>query len=402
MKLILRGPIVSTASQVVGLLQLALILGVFGASNATDAYLYLFSLSTIPVAVFLSGLMLPTLLNENRMTKRGLARLRWITPTTSLILVTGGTAWLAVVGKLELQLMPMVLAIAVNGIIQALAWFRAVAAAAEGDALWISGVALPANVLAALLLLLPWPNQENALVAMVFGLVAGNLVILLRMRHLGIGQKALASAPSKASARGSFWFLGQASASYAGQAALLSVAAILPATGLTYINVAYKVVASATTTLVNALMPHFVNQSSSSPKSGRRFTRIVLPMVVCLGAVLAIMVNLVNPDLSVPAVVVGIWLVTSTNAAIATRMSYKFLPANASRISIFVMAIVASLAISSTGLQGFSLTIVLAAFAAMDAGTASVLFWLLRDRFLSLLMATSFVAVATIGALSLV
>lgn len=398
----LRGPLISLLSQGVGLIQLGAILLVIGASEATDAYFYLFSLGLIPVLILLVGLMYPSMLTELRMSKVGLARLRWITPLASILFILGGSLWLELSSRFAVALIPLVVVLSINAVFQGAAWFRAIAAEAEGEQLWISGIALPANAFATLLLVPPWPTKTMAVLAMTIGLVIGNAAIYVVMNRRKIGSSALAAAPDTASrSDGSYWFLGKAGVGYASQAVMQSVAILLPATGVTYLNIANKIVGSISATFVNALMPQIVHQHSDSPAAGRRFIRLMFPVVAATGALVVVAVQLIRPQLFLPAVIVAIWLLGSTHSAISQRMAFRFLPSNASRVSMIVIAVIVVLTIGSSALPGFTLTVILAAFAAMDCATAMLLLWLLRDRLASFMMGCGLLTVLGIWAVAL-
>jgi len=126
-----------------------------GANEATDAYFYLFNLGMVPISCIVVGMMYPALLNKTRMSRPGLRRIRWITPLLSVVFVAGGSLWLGWHGRLGASLLGVALFSALNSLVQALLWYRAVAAEASGNAFWISGVALPANVFALTALLYP-------------------------------------------------------------------------------------------------------------------------------------------------------------------------------------------------------------------------------------------------------
>src|SRR5690242_12183540 len=67
-----RGPAASLASQVASLLQFALLLARGGASEATDAYFYLFNLGLMPITMLLGGLMYPQLVSTSPMAAQGM------------------------------------------------------------------------------------------------------------------------------------------------------------------------------------------------------------------------------------------------------------------------------------------------------------------------------------------
>lgn len=385
MKALLRGPLVSLASQGIGLVQLGILIVVVGADRYTDAYLYLFSMGLVPILILLVGLMYPLLLNDHRISKVGLRRLSWLTPLVSVGFVIGGTWWLAEQGKFSADMVPLVALLIGNSVFQATAWFRAVAAEADGTQLWISGIALPANVLGTILLVIPWGSSILSVTAMSLGLLIGNLVITVVMVRRRVGQDALDSAPLLGSGRaGSYWFFGKATVGYSSQIAMQSAAVILPSSSLTILNIVNKIVGSASASFVNALMPRFVHQQSESTDAGRRFLRFVAPSFGACGIVLFGIAVVFMPEAAGAALILALWLVLAPSAAIAQRLAFRFLPPSASRVSVFVVVLVVVLALLSTGSTNFSLIVLLAALALLDGLTAMLLLWLLKDRVMSI------------------
>ncbi|SDE19106.1 hypothetical protein [Nocardioides lianchengensis] len=390
MRKLLRGPVISLASQGVGVLQLVIVLAFIGADEATDAFFYLFALGLVPILILLVGLMYPMLLNERRISKRGLARLRVVTPLASTAFVVSGATWLSVNDRLASNLVVLAFVIALNSAFQALCWFNAVAAESIGEPLWISGVALPANTFATIMAVIPWPTSAAAMTAMAVGLTIGNAVTLAAMLARRVGAEALTKAPgTPAASRGSYWFLGKASVGYGAQVVMQSAAVQLPAAGVTILNVANKVVGSISATFVNAVMPHMVHEASTSPDPARRFLRLMLAGTTTLGILIVAITAMVAAEHRVEAVALAAWLAASTGAAVAQRMAFRFLPANASRFSIVVVAAVSVLVAASASSDDFKLVVLLSALALMDAVTALLLLAMLRDRVGTLWMGLS-------------
>jgi hypothetical protein len=381
----------------VGLVQLLLILIKAGTNQATDAYFYLFTLGLAPITCIIVGVMYPSLLNERRITRRGLARIRRITPLLSLLFVAAGSLWLLANGRLGGQLVGVAIACAVNSIVQARLWFRAVATEAGGNAIWIAGVALPANMLATVILLFPWNTSAIVMTAMTCGLVVGNASLLIFMALRRIGDSVLDSAPDHTETSGaSLWFLSLASIAFLGQTLLQSLAVLLPASSITLLNVGSKVVGSVSATFVNAIMPLIVHQGTDSTRSARRFLRIVTVAVVTGGTMLVVAVWMIRPSLLVPSVVVAIWLTSSAAFAVAGRMSFRFLAPHTSVRTIGVVVAVVTLTAFSSDFQGFNLTVLLCAYAVIDAAAAMLLLWPLRDRLMSFVLAAAIVCLCAI------
>jgi hypothetical protein len=391
----LRAPVISLTSQIVGIGQLVLIILRAGTNAATDAYFYLFNLGMVPISCIVVGMMYPALLNKTRMSRRGLGRIRWITPLLSVAFVAGGSLWLGSHGRLGVNLLGVALFSALNALVQALLWYRAVAAEASGNAFWISGVALPANVLALVALIYPWPTPALAMTAMTGALVAGNLGLLALLRLRRVGSSVIESAPlNSTSAGGPFWFLSLASLQFIGQTFLQSLAVLLPPSTITLLNIGYKIVGSVSATFVNASMPLLVHQDTDSPRAARRFLRIVVVVVAAGGIAIALGTWMVRPELLAPAVIIAMWLITSSASAVAMRMSFRFLAPQAVARTMTVLIAVVALAVVSSHGAGFSLVVLLCAYAAIDGASAMLLLWPLRDRVMSLVLAATLTALA--------
>ncbi len=373
-------PGLSVVSQGIGVVQLVLLLFRVGANDQTDIYLYLFNMGMLPTQIVVVGVLFPMLLNRERAT-RTLARLvrRWV-PFAGALFVLLASAWMAINGRLAASLAPIVAASLVNAFLQACIWARAVAAEAIGDPNWISGVAIPANALAVVALLIPFPDGASV-VAMVSALAVGNLTLLGVMRMRSVGDAAFVDLPESrvVGSRAEVWFLTKAAVSYGGLALIQSMAVVLPPAMLTLLSVAAKIVASLVATFVNAVMPRIVHQDSKSPLPSMRFLAWLYIGGVVVGLGLTGSVLAYDRQLALMAVCVALWILGAVSNAVAQRTAYRFLRPNASRITIFVVPMIAGLAILSSFKPTFDLATLLCAYAAVDATTGAVLLIALRS-----------------------
>jgi hypothetical protein len=402
-KKMLRGPAVAFASQGVGLVQVFLLLTQVGANKATDAYFYLLSMSLLPTLILINAVMYPMLINRQRMSQRGLVRVRWATPVLGIVFVAIGALWLDRGGRLGPALVPLVFASAANAVAQALVWFKAVSAQAAGDTRWIAGVALPANFLAMAILVLRWGSAEATVTAMVSALVVGNLALLFVMTRRDIGNVVYNGAPTTAEHPRSdpAWFLGRASAGFIGGVLMQSMAVLLPAASLTILSLAMKVVGSVSTTFVSAILPTMVHQETDSPAAARRFLRILMLVIAAASVVGLIMVFGVRRDLLLPALAFAAWLLTSSSSAVAQRLSFRFLRPKIASLSTGGVGVVVACALLSARAPGFDLTVLLSSYAAIDAVSALLLLWLLKDRMMSALMGVTLAGLMAIWVSSL-
>ncbi|GAB2741262.1 hypothetical protein ACX801_23430 [Arthrobacter bambusae] len=393
-----RGPALSLGSQAIGLAQLALLLWRVGANEATDAYFYLFNMGMLPIQIVVVGMMYPLLLNEEKITRTAMKRVRWLTPLLCCSLILAGAAWLYASGRSGFALLPIAIGSFLNAGLQARVWFRAVTAEAEGNPRWISGVALPANGLAMMTLLLPIADATTAVVLMLIGLVLGNGTLLVVMSRLRVGDEVLRRAPRSKSGKSTapYWFLGKAGIGYIGLVVLQSLAVLLPPSAVTLLNLAVKVVGSASATLVNSVMPILVHQNINSPSAGRRFLRVLVAGLTVISAFGIVGVALFLPDLTVPAICLGLWSLSSAAAGAAQRMSFRFLKPSASRVTIIAVPVVVAFALWSVHMPAFQLVVLLCAYAGVDAATSTLLLISLKDKLMATVLGSVLIGLAVI------
>lgn len=394
---VIRGPLAATASQAVGLLQIGLLLLRGGATDETDTYFYLFTAGLTPVHILVVGVMYPLLLNAQPISQRGLARIRVAAPITAAAFVAGGCLWIARARQLDEHLLTIAVILAVNAILQGCLYFRAVAAEAGGDALWTAGIALPANACACAALLWPWEDSSAATTAMVVGLVVGNAVLLVVVTRRRIGQAVLDRAPTvTARHRGSLWFFAKSAVGYLSTTVLASLAVLLPASGVTVLALANRVVGALVTTLINAVMPVFVHQSTEGPEATRRLLRGLTVGLGAVGTVVVAGVGAAAAPQVTNTVVVVLWVVASAAAAVSQRMAYRFLPPRAAGNTMPAVVVIVVLTAVAAGLPGFDVTTLLCAYAAIDAATAALLLWYLRDRVMCVVMSCVLVVLSAV------
>ncbi|MBF4633030.1 hypothetical protein ITJ38_01285 [Agreia pratensis] len=363
----------------------------------TDAYFYLFNIGMLPIQVLIVGVMYPLLLNAERLSRRGIRRIQWITPSLSIVLILGGAAFLALNGRLHLGLLPLVGLAVVNAFVQSLLWFRGVTAEASGNPRWNAAIALPANALATVTLLFPFKQPEVIVAVMVGALVVGNLLLLYFASRAKIGAEVIAAAPDSTTRGGGvYWFFTKATVGYVGLTVLQSLAVILPPSTLTLLNVGGKIVGSIAATFVNAVMPVIIHHQTESMEPSKRFLRGLVGALIGISAIAVVGASVFDSSLLLPAICVGLWVVASTSAAIAQRMSFRFLPPNASRITIVAVPIVVLLALGSSLTPGFQLVVLLCAYAAVDGTTAALLLFTLRDRLMYWVLAATCAVLAAI------
>ncbi|WP_206489605.1 hypothetical protein [Rhodococcus sp. KRD162] len=165
---------------------------------------------------------------------------------------------------------------------------------------------------------------------------------------------------------------------------------------------ATKIVGAASATLVNAVVPALIHQSTESPESGRKFLRFLWIGLgpIAFGSSVAAFTWF--RDFAAPVVIVGLWLICATTAAVAQRMTFRFLPPSASRLTMASVSLVAVVAIASSRSSNFDVNVLLAAYASVEALTGMLLLFALRIRLLGFysMLCVLFLAGAWAGSLT--
>ncbi|WP_141215209.1 MULTISPECIES: hypothetical protein [unclassified Rhodococcus (in: high G+C Gram-positive bacteria)] len=397
-KSLFRAPALSLASQAIGVVQLFALLWRHGASNATDAYFYLFNLGNLPTQILIVGVLYPMLLNEQRITRGAARKFGYIVSGVSLGAIALGWAWLTYTGRVTDDLIPIICLSAFNAAFQALIWHRAVLAEADGTPQWISAVALPANFLATCVILLPWPNSTVTVTAMMVALVSANGLFLISMISLRVGRAVLDRLPatSLVKHRAPWWFLAKSGVGYGGLMVVQSISLVLPPSTLTLLTVPMKIVASVSATFTNAILPRLIHQSSTSPEEGRRFLRLAAGGLAIAGTLLFLGARLFLPEYSLTALVIALWLVASAASSVAQRLAFRFLKPSASRITLIVVPVIVVATLVSSKFDGFGLISLLCAYAAVDAASGCLLLFALRDRLMAFVTTLILVNLGTI------
>ncbi|SDC46653.1 hypothetical protein [Nocardioides lianchengensis] len=398
-----RGSALSLASQGIGVIQLFALLWRTGATNATDAYFYLFNLGLLPTQILTVGVMYPMMLSDDRLSRPGARRLMLAVPALSIASVLAGSGWLAAAGRVPDSLLPVVVLAAANAAVQAVLWQRAMAAAASGSPEWEAAVALPANLLATAVIAVPLSSSTATVTAMMSALLIGNTGFLLAALYRKAGRPALDGLPEERTARRGthWWFLGKSGTGYGGLMVLQSLAVLLPTSALTFLSIAIKIVGSVAATFVNSVMPKLVHQGTTSPEGGRRFLRLTAATIAPVGVVGVIGVAVVRPDLTLGALVIALWLLASSSAATAQRMAFRFLAPSASRVTLVAVPVVVLLAAGSASRDSFELVTLLCAYAGVDALVGALLLLALRDRLMSAVVGAITGALVTIWVVTL-
>lgn len=329
-------PALSLASQVAGLVQIVLLTRGGASGLTTDAYLFLYGVGLLPGAILLDGLLYPTALNPASDGTRIDRLVRWAAPLLCVGGVGIGALWLAANGRLPTTLVGLVVLIGVNAAVNNIIWRTAVHQGVAGEARWYAALMLPANVVACVLLALPWATVDGRTEAMVAGLLLGNLGFALAV-HRWKSSRApvdLRATVEAGSAAVSGWFLARAVTSYGALTAVQGLAALLPPSSITAIAVMYRLVGSGVATFVNALVPKFVNLRSESGAPALRFSLglMVLGAIPLAGTIAVAL--LTAWEYRAYAVLVALWAIVAGVGATTSRLASRELAPNRSAFTI--------------------------------------------------------------------
>ena len=365
------------------MLQLVGLLYRHGATASTDAYFYLFGFGLLPVQILVVGVFYPLLLNEQRISRRGAMRFyRW-TPFIAVLTVTAGGVVLAATGRMTTTVIVTAVLCAANAAVQGALWCRAVTVEASGEARFVASVALPANLAALTVLVFPWPTSAWTVNAMMLGLLAGNLALFAVFYRRRLGSDVVAglpASPGRSQRRGFLWFFGKSAVGYGGSLTIQSISLTLPASALTLLAVPSKIVASVSTTFVNAVVPKYVHQQSASAAFANRLLARLLSVEAALTSAIVLGIAVAGVPYVALAAAVALWLLASTSAAVSQRVSFRFLHPRASRATMLVVPVVVVAAAVSTRSPNFNLTALVCAYALIDGGTSLLLLTALRLR----------------------
>lgn len=383
----LSAPVVSALSQLTGLVQIVLLTRSGGAGRGSDAYFFLFSMALLPIQILLAGLLYPLLLNQTGAAPRLLRTLRLLTPWACVITVLIGALWLWHLGKLTPSLYALVTLCAVNGFVSARLWYHCLELAADGDVMWLAGIALPANVLACLVIADAWTPSTARATAMVGGLLVGNLGLLVHLSAVGRLKviEYVAPAHLESGKRGSSaWFLAKSVTSYASRDVLEALALLLPTASLTILNILNRIVGSVSTTVVSSVLPKLINRKTTSQADVAAFTRwlaLLLALPFCIAGIIALVVHLPYQEYVFIALA---WLLASGMNVSAQRMAYRFLSPSASVLSVVSAVVVTGLLVVAATTTWLTLKLLFMGAIALDALPAVFLLWTLAERGMSL------------------
>lgn len=361
---LLRAPALSIASQSFGLAQLALLLLFHGgATESTDTYLYLFTLGITPTLVLTIGVLYPSLLTPHLVSRWAVRAIALCNPVASAGAVALGAIWLSESSAAAPNILLLTAIMSFNSALQSRTYYWAIRAESTGNALWTASLAIPPNMLACAVLLFPWTTSNAAVIAMAIAITCGNVTYLALIRRFG---RVRAPTPPGTSDPGRFpgWFLARAITGNLAQTVIATLAVPLPASSITYLNLASKVVGAGAVTMTNALAPLFINSKRTDQQAAKTFLVGTSVFMTVMGAAI-ILIGARYGQLTL-AVTAAIWAVAAASATVLSRMSFRYLPPSASKWNILTTLSILGATFAVSHAAGFSVNTLMGALALFD------------------------------------
>ena len=401
-----RAPALSLLSQGLGMVQLFLLLWHYGATGATDAYLYLFNLGNLPTQILITGFMYPSLLNGSRLSRKALRSFLGVVPTLALLLVLSASVGLLTESRIGESAFLFIFFCAINSVLQTVVWFFGTLSDFEGNPVWISGIALPGNFLACLALMLPLNSSVANVTAIFASLAVGNCLLLALMLKRRVGFEVIYSYSEFPASSSNFArnrpFLFRAISVYGGFMVIQSLTVSLPASVLTLLSVPMKIVASVTASFLNATLPKIINKDTQSPGSSITFLKYVLVAVVGFGLTAELLSFIFWPTYIAEVGVSAIWLTTSCLSAVSQRLSNRFRNPSSTNLVSAVVPVTAILVLASSSTAGFGALAILCAYGFADAVSSVIQFRVIEFRRFSLISSVLATGVGIVWVASLV
>lgn len=397
-------PILSIASQGIGAVQLLLLLVRVRAGELTDAYFYIWGIGMLPTLTLISGVIYPMLINRRQISLVMMKRILAIALIGSVGCVGISYLWLLYSERASRSVTIIAILMSVFCFVQCLVWFRATLASSAGETSWLSGVALLPNCFAVGVLLLPLP-EEVLIHAMIIGLIAGNVIMLLWMQSQNVGKSELSRLIAQGGAGESSataWFFVRSASGQGTVGLLQSTAVLLPPSQLTTSTVIMKVVGSATMTVASALLPRFVNTQTDTADQARRFMRVLWVFWLVVGILACTLTSAFFRNYLVFVVLASFWLCGSSTALVAQRIAFRFYSASISSVTIVTGVTVSVAAVLLVSTVDYNLTLLLCLYAMLECLSGLLLLLLMRDALASIVMGLVTISIISIGCLSVV
>lgn len=324
---ILQAQSVTGLSQVLGTLQFLLLISSKSFGRPSDVFTLLFLCGQAPLSVAVIGFLYPEALANTDSTNW--TRAVWRTAFSSVVAVAAGAAYLMLMGYPQKDVLVIGVLLVPSSAAATAASVYAVSLACRGKALFLAGLAVPANF-GACIFLIAFRGAAGITCAavMCLGLFLGNMVLwrVARREHLrcAISAKNIMKI-TKIATKSRVWLAVSGVTGYGGALLLAAGASHLPAGRATLLSLITKTGAAVVGVGLNAALSVLINWES--PDTGKLrnialfFARLGL---ACASLTTLVLVFTTSTNLQyIRQVLCGlIWLILSALALLVNRAVY--------------------------------------------------------------------------------
>ena len=326
------GPSVAAAtSQLLGLVQYALLFAFSGSGVGSDSFFLLSSLGLICVNILVVGYLYPSLLRGAKLRARSVQLIGLVAATGSASCVLAGWAFLEAADKSFELLGLCALALALGSAVMAVYFVYAVAAAALGNAMWLSCAALPQSVLACASLLVVIRSSLDTKVAVLsVSVLVGSMLSLSfavwdHRRYRQVESVVVeTSDEARSSTRSTGWYLANSMLGYGGSTVMQMTTATLAASSLTYVSLVQKLVAGFGMVITNSLLPRLVNLNSSDRHTAIHYVRAMTFALSIVYVVAATASAIIGWRDFVWVAICVAWILSTSASASLQRVAFRF------------------------------------------------------------------------------
>lgn len=373
----LQASALATFSQVLGFIQLVLLLAGRRATGTTDSYFLLFAFQQLPSLILITGYLYPVWLRtRGRFSGEKVARAASVAFVP--LSVAGASLWLGLHGRSATVVWIVAGLLTVNGCLVSGITMRASLMAADGDSRWTAALAVPANFCACVALAASFAfSLDVRTIAMCAALCVGNLayLLVLELPRFAATRDTLPQADVGGLGRLSTVLVSRALIGYGAGNVMQFAATQLPVGAASSFNFVSRVVVSIVNTGLNSVLPRFMHVRTESPASLYRLTRVIALVSIPVSGIALAVASLDHTNLAVYTSFGLAWLTAGMLNAALQRSAYRLLHGRILAIPMFATVGLAATAMwltrTSHGIAGLLLiTVLVDAVSALINGVA--------------------------------
>ena len=384
----------SLVSQLLGILQLILLITKVGPGRETDTYFYIFAIGLVFPQIFIDGFISPAML-RGRLSAKSINKIMVL--CLILIFIFNFLAYLKIRSNGNNAAIYVIIVLMLNSLVQFVNWFYASVKAVFGIPFFKSGMFIPANSLGVIMLLMPEENSYQNVLNMCIGLLIGNLAFLFAIKLNPPLRSEFNNLVVLNSSGNYYWLLVKSFCSYFGILGIQTIAFDLKASAITFLAIPGKIVSGFTSIFINSILPFHVNVSVFNELKMKTTIWRYLLFSTLISLISIIVFLVFFPEYFLFSIVISVWLVSSVGSSFAQVIVLKKLPPGAVIFSIFPIFLVYALLITMTRFNQIDILALFIAFALIDALSASIQFIQIRYwQFAGVFTLTSLVLLVSI------